>query len=207
MSKNKRCLFVAIFAFFLSACAHGPVYTAKNEGEAIKTGYQDKRLQEINSQNQALLKEIYARFTAAKIDFYKEGLGFTDVTSEKGIRMYYLMVKVRPQEITYKEMKGTSDERFSEVIQKYAPKYLKYMKKSDLDIKSIEGLTFGVYWPVRDVCDTYGGFYEYIEMYTPKQFVNEFLDGKITFQKILLDSVVVTSLDNRPATSVKPVFK
>ena len=44
-------------------------------------------------------------------------------------------------------------------------------------------------------------------MYTPKQFVNEFLDGKITFQDMLLDSVVVTSLDNRPAKSVKPVFK
>ena len=207
MSMDKRFLCVAVFAFLLGACAHGPVYTAKTEREAIKTGYQDQKLQEINSQNQALLKEIYARFTAAKIDFYKEGLGFTDVTSEKGVRMYYLMVKVRPQEIMYKEMKGTSDERFSEVIQKYAPKYLKFMKKSDLDIKSIEGLNFGVYWPVRDVCDTYGGFYEYIEMYTPKQFVNEFLDGKITFQKTLLDSVVVTSLDNRPATSVKPVFK
>ena len=203
----KRCFILIIVVFFLSACAHGPVYTAKSEGEAIKKDYQDKRLQELYNQNQNLLRELYRRFTSSSVDIYKEGLGFTDFTSTKNVRTYYLMVKVRPQEIMYKEMKGKSDERFSEVIQKYAPKYLKYMKKLDLDIKSIEGLTFGVYWPVRDVCDTYGGFYEYIEIYTPKQFVNEFLDGKITFQKILLDSVVVTSLDNRPATSVKPVFK
>ena len=38
MLMNKRCLFAIIFAFFVSACAHGPVYTAKNEGEAIKKG-------------------------------------------------------------------------------------------------------------------------------------------------------------------------
>ena len=207
MSMNKRCLFVAIFAFFLSACAHGPVYYAKSEGEAIKKDYQDKRLQELYNQNQNLLRELYRRFTSSSVDIYKEGLGFTDFTSTKNVRTYYLMVKVRPQEIMYKEMKGTSDERFSEVIQKYAPKYLKYMKKSDLDIKSIEGLTFGVYWPVRDVCDTYGGFIEYIEVYTPKQFVNEYLDGKINFQEMLLDSEVITSLNQGPATSVKPVFK
>ena len=203
----KRCFILIIVVFFLSACAHGPVYYAKSEGEAIKKDYQDKRLQELYNQNQNLFRELYARFTSSQVDIYKDGLGFTDFTNTKNVRTYYLMAKVRPQEIMYKEMKCTSDERFSEVIQKYAPKYLKFMKKSDLDIKSIEGLTFGVYWPVRDVCDTYGGFYEYIEMYTPKQFVNEFLDGKITFQKMLLDSVVVTSLDNRPATSVKPVFK
>jgi hypothetical protein len=180
---------------------------AKNEGEAIKKDYQDKRLQELNNQNQNLLKELYTRFTASNVDIYKDGLGFTDFTSTKNVRTYYLMVKIRPQEIMYKEMKCTSAERFSEVLQKYAPKYLKYMKTSDLNIKSIEGLTFGVYWPVRDVCDTYGGFIEYIEFYTPTQFVNEFLDGKITFQEMLLDSEVITSLDQGPATNVKPVFK
>ena len=203
----KRCFILIIVVFFLSACAHGPVYTAKSEGEAIKKDYQDKRLQELYNQNQNLLKELYARFTSSQVDIYKNGLGFTDFTSTKNVRTYYLMAKVRPQEIMYKETKCTSDERFSEVIQKYAPKYLKYMKKSDLDIKSIEGLTFGVYWPVRDVCDTYGGFIEYIEFYTPKQFVNEYLDEKITFQEMLLDSEVITSLNQGPATSVKPVFK
>ena len=203
----KKGIFVIMLSFFLCACAHGPVYMAKNEGEAIKKDYQDKRLQELNNQNQNLLKELYTRFTASNVDIYKDGLGFTDFTSTKNVRTYYLMVKIRPQEIMYKEMKCTSAERFSEVLQKYAPKYLKYMKTSDLNIKSIEGLTFGVYWPVRDVCDTYGGFIEYIELYTPTRFVNEFLDGKITFEKMLLDSAVVTSLDNRPATNVKPVSK
>jgi hypothetical protein len=205
--KMKRFFILIIVVFFLSACAHGPVYTAKSEGEAIKKDYQDKRLQELYNQNQNLLRELYKRFTSSQVDIYKDGLGFTDFTSTKNVRTYYLMAKVRPQEIMYKEMKCTSDERFSEVIQKYAPKYLKYMKKSDLDIKSIEGLTFGVYWPVRDVCDTYGGFIEYIEFYTPKQFVNEYLSGTITFQEMLLDSEVITSLNQSPAKSVKPVFK
>lgn len=201
----KGCIVVMFLAFFLCACAHGPVYMAKSEGEAIKKDYQDRRLQELYSQNQGLLKELYARYTRSGVDIYKDGLGFTDFTSTKNVRTYYLMVKVRPHEIMYKETKGTSQERFAEVLQKYTPKYLKYMKKSDLD--TIEGLTFGVYWPVRDVCDTYGGFIEYIEIYTPKQFVNEFLDGRITFQEMLLDSEVITSLDSGPATSVKPVFK
>jgi hypothetical protein len=207
ISINKRYLFVVIFAFFLSGCAHGPVYTAKSEGEAIKKDYQDRRLQELYTQNQNLLKELYTRFTTSRVDIYKEGIGFTDFTNQRNMRTYYLMVKIRPQEIMYKGNKPNADERFSEVLQKHAPKYLKYLRKSDLDIKSIEGLTFGVYWAVRDVCDTYGGFIEYIEFYTPKQFVNEFLDGKITFQEMLLDTEVIRSLDQGQATSVKPVFK
>lgn len=207
MTTLRVCIVFTVLVFFLGACAHGPVYYAKSEGEAIKKDYQDKKLQELSNQNQGLLKELYARFTSARADINREGLGFTDFTSTKNVRTYYLMVKVRPQEILYKEMKSKSNERFAEVLQKYVPKYLKYMKKSDLDIKSIDGLTFGVYWPVRDVCDTYGGFIEYIEIYTPKQFVNEFLDGKITFEEMILDSEVITSLEKGSATSVKPVFK
>jgi len=58
MSINKRCLFIVIFAFFLSACAHGPIYSAKSEGEAIKKDYQDRRLQDLYSQNQNLLRAV-----------------------------------------------------------------------------------------------------------------------------------------------------
>jgi hypothetical protein len=207
MAIARTCVAFMLLVFFLGACAHGPVYYAKNDGEAIKKDYQDKKLQELYGQNQGLLKELYRRFTSSGVDVNKEGLGFTDFTNTRNVRTYYLMVKIRPQETLYKEMKSKSNERFAEVLQKYAPKYLKYMKRSDLDIQSIEGLTFGVYWPVRDVCDTYGGFIEYIEIYTPKQFVNEYLDGKITFQEMLLDTEVITSLDKGSATSVKPVFK
>ena len=203
----KKCLVFVLVALFLGACAHGPVYTAKNEGEALKKDYQDKRLQDLYSQNQSLLKEIYGRFASHNVDIYKEGLGFTDFTNTRNERTYYLMVKTRPQEVMYKETKSTADERFSDAIRKHAPKYLSYMKKSDLDVKSVEGLTFGVYWPVRDVCDTYGGFFEYVELYTPKQFVNEYLEGKITFQEMLLDTEVITSLNKGNPTSVKPVFK
>lgn len=203
----KKYLVFLMVVFFLSGCAHGPVYTAKSESEAIKKDYQDRRLQELYTQNQNLMKELYTRFTTSRVDIYKEGIGFTDFTNQRNMRTYYLMVKIRPQEIMYKGNKPNADERFSEVLQKHAPKYLKYLRKSDLDIKSIDGLTFGVYWAVRDVCDTYGGFIEYIEFYTPKQFVNEFLDGKITFQEMLLDTEVIRSLDKGQPMSVKPVFK
>lgn len=201
--------FVFLLAIlFLGGCAHGPVYTAKNEGDAIKKDYQDRRLQDLSRQNQNLLKEIYTRFTSAKVDFYREGLGFADFVNQRNVRTYYLMIKVRPQEIMYKGEKNTKPEdRFSQVLQQYAPKYLKYVHKSDLEIGSVEGLAFGVYWPVRDVCDTYGGFIEYIEFYTPKQFVNEYLDGKITFQEMLLDTEVVRSLNKGQPMSVKPVYK
>ena len=203
----KKYIILFIVVFFLSACAHGPVYTAKNESDAIKKNYHNSRLQAIYNQNQGLLSELYTRFTASRIDIYREGLGFTDFTNQKDEKMYYLMVKVRPQEITYKEKTSTSDQRFSEALQTYAPKYLKYLKNSDLNRQSIDGITFGVYWAVRDVCDTYGGFIEYVEFYIPKQFINEFLDGKITFQEMLLDTEVLTSLDKRHPTNVKPVFK
>lgn len=205
----KRCCIVLLVAAacFLNGCAHGPVYMAKTEGEAIKKDYQDGRLQELYSRNQGLLKTLYTRFTSSHVDIYKEGLGFTDFTNTRNVRTYYLMVKVRPQDIMYKETKSNPDQRFSEVIQKHAPRYLKYMKPSDLDISSVEGLTFGIYWPVRDVCDTYGGFIEYIELHIPKQFVREYLDGTITFQEMLLDTEVITSLNRGQPTNVKPVFK
>lgn len=204
----RRYLVLLVVVFLLSACAHGPVYTAKSEGDAIKKDYQNRRLQDLYGQNQNLLKQLYTRFTTSSVDIYKEGLGFAEFTDQRNNRTYYLMVKVRPQEIMYKGEKNTQpEERFSQVLQQYAPKYFKYMQKSDLDIKSVEGLAFGVYWPVRDVCDTYGGFIEYIEFYTPKQFVNEYLDGKITFQEMLLDTEVIRSLNKGHPASVKPVFK
>ena len=204
----RRYLVLLVVVFFLCACAHGPVYTAKSEGDAIKKDYQNRRLQDLYGQNQNLLKQLYTRFTTSRVDFYKEGLGFAEFTDQRNNRTYYLMVKVRPQDIMYKGEKNTQpEERFSQVLQQYAPKYFKYMQKSDLDIKSVEGLAFGVYWQVRDVCDTYGGFIEYIEFYTPKQFVNEYLDGKITFQEMLLDTEVIRSLNKGHPASVKPVFK
>ncbi len=75
----------------------------KKRGEAIKKDYQDKRLQDLYSQNQNLLKEIYTRFTASRVDFYKEGLGFTEFTNQRNTRTYFLMVKVRPRRLYTKE--------------------------------------------------------------------------------------------------------
>jgi hypothetical protein len=203
----KRNIVFVVLAFILCACASGPVYYAKTPSEAIKPSYDEKRLQDLYDQNKALLNELYTRFTASKVDIYKEGLGFTGLTSRNKERLHYLMVKVRPQDIMYKETKCTPEERFGEVLQTYFPKYLKMMKKKDLDVNDVEGLLFGVYWPVRDVCDTYGGFLEYIEIYFSQKDVYEFLDGKITFQEAVMDSEVITSLNMGPATSVKPVFK
>lgn len=215
---KKVCLLV-MFAFLLCSCAHGPVYVAKNESEAIKTAYDDQGSQKLYNDNKALLGEIYSRFTKEKVDFSPGGLGFTSLKSKSKERVHYLMVNVRPQEIMYKQMrctdedrtmhkelKCTEEERFSEVLQKYIPKYVKQMKASDLDKNGIDGLAFGVLWPVRDVCDTYGGFLEYINVYFPRQDARDLLDGSMTFEEAVQNAQVVTSLNQKPAMTVKPVF-
>ncbi len=63
--------------FVLCSCAAGPVYVAKTEGEAIRTTYPEKSLQELYNQNAALLKEIYSRFITNNVGIYNEGIGFT----------------------------------------------------------------------------------------------------------------------------------
>jgi hypothetical protein len=88
------------------------------------------------------------------------------------------------------------------------PKYLKFMKSSDLDRDDIEGLEFGIYWPVRDYsqCNTYGGFIEYIHIYFKKDEAQDVIDGRRDYADSLQDAEIITSLGLQPAKSVRPVF-
>lgn len=215
----KKTLLLMLFAFLLCACAHGPVYVAKNQSEAIRAVYDDPGLEKLYRENKGLLGDIYTRFTKEKVDFCPAGLGFGLLKTKSKERLNYLTVLVRPQEIMYKQMrctdedrmrhkelKCTGDERFSEVLQKYFPQYVKQMKVSDVERNDIDGLAFGVYWPVRDVCDTYGGFIEYIIVYFPRHDARDLLEGRLTFEEAIQNAEIVASLDEKPAASVRPVF-
>jgi hypothetical protein len=181
---------------------------ATSESDAIMKGYTDKRLQQLHQENEALLRELYLRFTKANVNIYKEGIGLSMLTDQKNEKLHYIMVNVRPGEIKFDETATKPEQRFSKVLGTYVQKYFGYMKKSDIDRPDIEGLAFGVYWPVLDFsqCDTYGGFIEYINIYFPKQDVYDLLDGKETFQQAVQNSEVVTSLNLGKPTSVRPVF-
>ncbi len=216
----KKVLLSVLCAFLLCACAHGPVYVAKNESEAIRSVYEDPALEKLYNENKAVLKDVYTRYTKEDVSFCPAGLGFGQLKSKSKERLNYLTVLTRPQEIMYKQMrcsdedrkmrkelKCTGDERFSDVLQKYVPKYLKQMKASDVDRKDIDGLAFGVYWPVRDVCDTYGGFVEYVIIYFARHDARDLLEGSLAFEEAIQNAEIVTSLDEKPAASVKPVFK
>ncbi|WP_028893853.1 hypothetical protein [Syntrophorhabdus aromaticivorans] len=204
----KKYVFLAILTIFICSCGKGPIHVATTESEAVKRGYGDPKLQELYDQNETLLREIYLRFTKANVNIYKEGIGLSLLTDRQNDKLHYIMVNIRPQEIVFDESKSKPEQRFSQVLQTYVRKYVGYMKKEDIDRPDIEGLAFGVYWPVRDYsqCNTHGGFIEYIHVYMPTAEVYDLLDGRSTFEEAIGNSEVVTSLNLDKATSVKPVF-
>ena len=82
---------------FLAGCT-GPVFVARNEAESLKTDYRDPQLASMSQKYQVLLKEIYARCQKNHMSVAKEGLGFTSLTDNKGKRLNYLLVQMRPEE-------------------------------------------------------------------------------------------------------------
>ncbi len=199
-------LVIAVFLF--ASCGSGPVYMAKTEAEGVKATYSDKALQDAYGQHRALLRDIYARFVAAKVDPYKEGIGFTTIRETKGQGQVYLMVLLRPADLVFDEGKTKPQERLSAVLSQGFDRYLTYMKKDDVNFPDISGLAFGLYWPVRDFsqCDTYGGFIEYAIVYIPKADLFAIKNGVRTFQEVAENAEVHVSLELKPAQSVKPVF-
>jgi hypothetical protein len=202
----KKLLFAFVLCF-LASCAAGPEFLAKTENEGVRTSYQDPKLDELATQNQEKLKDIYYRYQLAKIDVYPQGIGFVTLSDDRGKKHYYLLVDVRPRDIKFGMGQTTSQERFSEVIGRHFEKNLRLVGEGDMGMKGIEGLAFAVHWPVRDLsqCDSHGGFLEYAMVYFPKARFVSLKQGKTTFSDVLKDAEVITSLDMKDPTAVRVV--
>ena len=199
----KTTMIVAFFLCAVVACS-GPVHVAKNETEGIKASYEDPKLSELSARYQPTLRDIYRRYQSAGIDVYPNGIGFTSVSGQDGSKHYYLLVQVRPRNITFGEVQTKPQERFAEVLRKHFESNLRLIKAGDLQ-DGVEGLAFGVYWPVRDLsqCDTYGGFLEYTMVYFPKRDFIDLAARNITLMEAVEDAEVVTSLGRKAAKEVK----
>ncbi len=203
-----RLVCVLCAAVLLFGCASGPVYMARTETESIKSIYQEGDLQRLYGANEALLRQLYYRMRGANVNLTREGLGFTLLRDQNGKRLHYLMVNVRPADLVFGVTNTKGEERFSAVMNTAFEKYLRLMRSDDLNRDDVEGLAFGLFWPVRDFsqCDTYGGFVEYVTVFLKKYDAQDFLDGKLSFREALMEAEVFVSLDSAPAVSVRPVF-
>jgi hypothetical protein len=201
---------ITVFAcLFLFSCTVGPVHMAKTEQESIKNSYDEAQLRTLYDKNKPLLHEIYARLKASQINIYREGIGFTTLKDEANGRHYYLMVNIRPPEIVFDESSSKPEQRFSKVMAGYFEKYLVYVKKSDLEASGAEGLSLGVYWPVRDYsqCKENGGFLEYIIVYFSKEDLISIANGNKSFAEVASDTEIIASLDLKPPAHMKPVYQ
>ncbi len=196
---------IAFLLCFLVSC-NGPVYVAKNEAEGLKTNYQDPKSADLAARYQGTLHDLYGRFQTAQIDTYPGGLGFTTLSDTRTNKVYhYLLVQIRPRNISFDEVKTKPQARFGEVFENHFANNLRYVKADDLKPADIQGLAFGIYWPVRDLsqCDSHGGFIEYATIYLPKSDFLKFLKQEITFSELAKTAEIVTSLEGKPAESVK----
>jgi hypothetical protein len=203
--KKHFLMFLTLFIF--CSCAAGPVYMAKNESESIKYLYGDAKSQELFNKNTDLFTDIYLRYSASRINIYNEGIGITILNDDKNRTHRYLMTYIRPPEISFDGNTTKPEERFSYALLE-VPRYLKLLTSKDLDRDGIEGLAFGMYWPVRDFsqCQKNGGFIEYLYVYLNKDDAQGILDGRRDYKAALAFAEVITSLELQPAKSVRPVF-
>ena len=202
-----KTLLLAFGLCLLVSCTAGPVYVAKNENDGIRTSYQDQKLDDLAARNHSGLKAIYERYQQARIDVYPNGIGFTELSDKSGRRHYYLLVDVRPRDITFGMGQTKSQERFTEVYRHHFERNLRYVKEQDLGMEGVEGLAFAVHWPVRDLsqCDSHGGFLEYIMIYLPKGEFLRLVRGEASFSELAKNAEVVTSLEMKKADSVRIV--
>jgi hypothetical protein len=182
---------------------------AKTEQESIKTSYNESRLNALYDKNKMLLHDIYLRLKADHMNIYKDGIGFTTLRDEKDSKHYYLMVNLRPPEIVFDENTSKGEQRFSKVMGTYFEKYVKMVKRSDIEASRTEGLSLGVYWPVRDYsqCKENGGFIEYIIVYISKYNLDQMYAGNKTFAEMVSDTEVIASLDLKPPVHMRPVYQ
>ena len=200
-------LLLAFALCLLVSCAAGPVYVAKNENEGIKTSYQDQKLDDLAARNRPVLHAIYERFQHANIDVYPNGIGFTVLSDKTGRKHYYLLVDVRPRDITFGMGQTKPSERFAEVYHRHFEATLRYVKEQDLGMEGVDGLAFAVHWPVRDLsqCDSHGGYLEYIMIYLPKGDFVRLARGEASFSEVAKRNEVFTSLEMKKSESVRIV--
>jgi hypothetical protein len=203
----KKYIVMFLMLFIFCSCAAGPVFVAKNEAESIKRVYGDAKSQELFDKNTDLFKDIYLRYSTSHINIYNDGIGITTLKDNKNKTLHYLMAYIRPAEISFDGNTTKPEQRFSYALLE-VPRYLKLMKSNDLERNGIEGLAFGIYWPVRDFsqCQSNGGFIEYLYVYLTKDDAQDILAGRKDYKATLVYSEVITSLDLKPAKSVRPVF-
>jgi hypothetical protein len=203
----KKCVIVFLL-FLLFSCATGPIHIATNESESIKSTYEEAKLKELYTKYNELLRQIYLRLNRSNIGIYKEGIGFTTLHDENNEKYYYLMVHIRPSDVYFDGNTTKPEQRFSHVLQQHFKKYLNYIQKEDLNKDGIDGLAFGIYWPVRDYsqCNQYGGFLEYAIIYFQKDDVWDIFENRKTFVEVVQNTEVITSLNLGPPQSVRPVF-
>ena len=119
--------FITLLLFILCSCSAGPVYIAKNESEGIKHVYNESKLQKLYEQNVDLLRDIYFRYSASHVGIAPDGIGFTPLNDENNQRLHYLMVYVRPPEISFDGNTTKAEDRFSYALQQ-VPRYMKLIK-------------------------------------------------------------------------------
>ncbi len=103
------------------------------------------------------------------------------------------------------EAKTKPKERFAEVYEHHFENNLRYLKAEDAQLDGVDGVAFGVYWPVRDLsqCDEYGGFLEYMIIYFHKDDFVSLVEKQTTLSDVVDKSEVVTSLARGKARTVK----
>lgn len=200
---------VGLFVCVLLVSCMGPVQVAKNENEVFKTAYDDPDLARVHQENEAALRNIYLTYKNAGIDFYYDGIAVIGLKSPAGkTQDLYLSIKLRPADIVFERDVAEPDkwpERLKRITHQEFPKYIRYLKESDLKLRDIQGVAFGIYWPLRDYtqCDKYGGCIEYAIIYLTNQDVADILSGAKSFLDVAKERHVVASFNLKPAETMK----
>ena len=199
-------LIVIVFALLLVSCAAGPVYVAKTESEGIKDSYDDFQLRTMYERNRPLLHEVYTRLTSSHIHVYPEGLGFVTVQIVPAAHLPHGQYEA--SRIVFDMITTKADQRVSTVLKEYLEKYLTYVKVSDIQLRAAEGLSLGVYWPVRNhlQCHENGGFIEYVTVSLSKDDLTNIFGGKTTLKNLLSTREIVCEFDLKEPVHMKPAY-
>ncbi len=200
---------IGLFLCVLLVSCTGPVQVAKNEHEVFKVTYDDPDLARVYQENEVALHTIYQRYHDTGVDFYYDGIGIVALKNAgEKIQDDYLSIKIRPKEIVFDRDASEPDKwpvRLNRITHEEFPKYIRYLKESDLKLKDIQGVAFSIYWPLRDYtqCNKYGGCIEYAIIYLTNQDIADILSGARPFLEVAKKCHVVASFNLKPAETMK----